>query len=185
MSPTSSSASTRVGLTAALLLPTAFLGACSVINGNKGCHATEAALEQLAAQPLLDSAPARAADPANYRDVGVTTACDDDSPGEPWLHADRVYAFPGKPADVIAHYTRTVAAAGWHVEHDPDPAAQPATVAGACWTKTEEGRHLLLNVDFDTGGYSPAPEVSGGIAYEVSVGTTADGSGGDEATCWR
>ncbi|MGW3493171.1 hypothetical protein [Streptomyces sp. NPDC001020] len=115
----------------------------------------------------------------------MTTTCDDDSPGEPWLHADRVYALPGKPAAVIAYYTRTAAAAGWQVEHDPDPGAQAATAAGACWTKTEEDRHLLLKVDFNTGGYAPAPEVGRGIAYEVSVGSTADGGGGDEATCWQ
>jgi len=185
LSPTPSSAFTRVGLAATLLLPAAFLGACSVIGGDSGCHGTEAELKRLAAQPLLDAAPARAAAPANYRDAGVSTACDDDSPGEPWLHADRLYAFPGKPADVIAYYSRTAAAAGWQVEHNPTPGASSAAVAGACWSKTEKDRRLLLNVDFNTGGWSPAPKVDKGIAYAVSVGSTADGGAGDEATCWQ
>ncbi|MFC3576693.1 hypothetical protein ACFOZ0_26095 [Streptomyces yaanensis] len=183
MSPTPSSAFTRVGLAATLLLPAAFLGACSFIGGDS-CDGTAAELKRLAAQPLLDAAPAHAAEPTNYRGVGVSTACDDDSPGEPWLHADRVYAYPGKAADVIAYYTRTAAAAGWRSEPNP-PDAAPATVIGACWTKTEQGRHLLLNVDFNTDVYSPPPKVGNGIAYEVSVGSTADGGGGEEASCWQ
>ncbi|MEU5100123.1 hypothetical protein [Streptomyces sp. NPDC020996] len=185
MSPTPSSAFTRAGPAATLLLPAVFLGACSVIGGDSGCRDTEAELKRLAAQPLLAAAPARAAAPANYRSVGVSTACDGDSPGEPWLHADRLYAFPGKPADVIAHHTEAAAAAGWQIEHDPDPGAASVTVAGACWTKTEKDRHLLLDVDFNTGGWSPAPEVGKGIAYAVSVGSTADAGGGEEATCKR
>ncbi|MER6629710.1 hypothetical protein ABT301_15945 [Streptomyces sp. NPDC000987] len=185
MSPAPSSAFARAGLAATLLLPAAFLGACSVVGGDDGCHGTEAELERLAAQPLLDAAPARATAPANYRGVGASTACDDDSPGEPWLHADRLYAFPGKPVDVIAYYTKAAAAAGWQVTHDPDAGATSATVAGACWSKTEKDRHLLLDVDFNTGGWSPTPEVGKGIAYAVSVGSTADGGGGDEATCRR
>ncbi|MFI1561932.1 hypothetical protein ACH4ZX_02495 [Streptomyces sp. NPDC020490] len=36
-----------------------------------------------------------------------------------------------------------------------------------------------------TGGWSPAPGVGKGIAYAVSAGSTADGGGGDEATCWQ
>ncbi|MPY30563.1 hypothetical protein FNH09_04330 [Streptomyces adustus] len=184
MSLISSSVSTRVGLAAALLLPTAFLGACSVLGGD-GCHGTEAALKGMAAQPLFDAAPARAAEPANYRGVGVTTGCDDDSSGEPWLHADRLYTYPGKPADVIAYYTGTAASAGWRFERNPDPEASPATAPEACWTKTDQGRHLLLDVDFRTEDYSPAPEVGKEIAYEVSVGSTADGGGGSEAACWQ
>ncbi|MET8132393.1 hypothetical protein [Streptomyces sp. NPDC005251] len=187
MFPTASSAVTRAGLAAALLLPTAFLGACSVIGGDS-CNGTKDELKRLAAQPLLDAAPAGAAAPTNYRDLGITTACDgdDSSSGEPWLHADRFFAFPGKAEDVVAHYTKEAAAAGWRFEHDPDPAATPATVEGACWTRTEKGRHLLLNVDFRSPDYSPAPEVGAGIGYAVSIGTTPDGNNDDnQATCWH
>ncbi|MFC9279548.1 hypothetical protein [Streptomyces collinus] len=101
------------------------------------------------------------------------------------LHADRLFAFPGKRGDVLARYTAAASASGWHPEHDPAPDAPDATVEGACWTRTAKGRHLLLSVDFRTGGYSPAPEVGKGVAYEVSVGTTSDGSGGGEASCWH
>ncbi|MDH6219259.1 hypothetical protein [Streptomyces pseudovenezuelae] len=181
MSPTSSPA-TRVGLAAALLLPAAFLGACSALGGDDGCHDTAAELKGLAAQPLLGSAPTGAAAPTNYRGVGVTTGCDDDSSGKPWLHADRVYAFPGNPDDVLAHYAKTAAAEGWHPEADPDPEAPPATVEGACWTKTEKSRHLLLNIDFHTDGFSPTPKVGTGLAYAVTVGTEGDGG---TPTCWQ
>ncbi|MER6468805.1 hypothetical protein [Streptomyces collinus] len=184
MSPTPASARARVGLAATLVLPAALLGACSVVGGADGCRGTAAELKRLAAQPVLGSAPAGATAPVNYRGVGVSTGCDGDSSGEPWLHAERLYAFPGERGDVIAHYAATAAAAGWHPEHDPEPEAPDATVEGACWTRTTKGRPLLLTVDFRTGGYSPAPEVTEGIAYEVSVGTASDGSGG-EASCWH
>ncbi|MET7479795.1 hypothetical protein ABZT17_36295 [Streptomyces sp. NPDC005648] len=182
MSPTSSSVGSRALLAAALLLPTAFLGACSAFGGGDGCHGTATELKRLAEQPLLDSAPARASAPANYRGVGVTTGCDDDSSGAPWLHADRLYAFPGTPDDVITYYTRTAAAAGWKFEKDPAPGAPPATVEGACWTRTEKGRHLLLDVALRPKGFSPEPEAGTGLAYSVSVGTERDGG---KETCWH
>ncbi|MGW2959070.1 hypothetical protein ACWDGI_11380 [Streptomyces sp. NPDC001220] len=170
---------------AALLLPTAFLGACSVIGG-ESCDGTKDELERLAAQPLLDAAPAHAKAPSNYPDLGITTACDDDSSGQSWLHADHIYAFAGDNSEVIDHYTKAAAAAGRRFEQDPDPAATAPEVEGACWTRTEKGRHLLLTVDFRTGAYSPAPEVGTGIAYEVSIGTTPDGNNDDnESTCWH
>lgn len=179
------STSSRVGLATALLLPAAFLGACAVVGGD-GCRGTRDELDRLTAQPLLDAAPVRASEPANYRGQSVTTACDDDSSGKPWLHADRVYAFPGSREEVIAHYTRAASAAGWRIERDPSPGAAPDTVEGACWTRTDKNRHLLLDVDFRTGAYSPRPQVGSGIAYEVSIGTTSDGSNDDgEATCWH
>ncbi|WP_330460101.1 hypothetical protein OIB37_26475 [Streptomyces sp. NBC_00820] len=185
MSPTPSSTRARLGLAVSLLLPTAFLGACSVLGG-EGCHGTDPELKRLAAQPLFDAAPARATAPANYRGVGVTTGCDDDSSGKPWLRADRVYTFAGERGDVIAHYAKVARAQGWAFEHDPSPDASSATVEGACWTRTEKGRHLLLNVDFRPDGASPAPEAGSGILYWVSVGTTPDGSDVDgEVTCWH
>ncbi|MGY1501366.1 hypothetical protein ACW4TU_33105 [Streptomyces sp. QTS52] len=182
MSPTRSSIAARVGLTAALLLPTAFLTACSALGDDDGCHDTAAQLEGLAGQPPLGSAPAGAGEPANYRGTGVTTGCDDDSGGKPWLHADRLYTFPGKPDAVIAYYTKTATAEGWRPEPDPDPAAPPPSVEGACWTKTDKNRHLLLSVDFRTDGFSPTPEVGTGLAYAVTVG--AEGDDG-KATCWH
>ncbi|ELP69217.1 hypothetical protein ACKI1I_11250 [Streptomyces turgidiscabies] len=180
MSPFRSSAAARVPLAAALVLPAALLAGCSAL-GDDGCHGTAAELRGLAAQPLLGSAPTGAVEPVNYRGTGVTTGCDDDSGGKPWLHADRLYAFPGKPDAVIAHYTETARAEGWHPEADPDPAAPPSGVEGACWTRTDKNRHLLLTVDFRTGGFSPAPEVGTGLAYAVTVGTEGDGG---TAACW-
>ncbi|MER5524364.1 hypothetical protein ABT075_07075 [Streptomyces sp. NPDC002677] len=86
----------------------------------------------------------------------------------------------------MAHYSKEATAAGWQFEHNPSPDAAPDTMEGACWTRTEKGRHLLLNVDNRIEAYSPAPEVGTGIAYEVSIGTTSDGSNDDgEATCWH
>ncbi|MDX2545280.1 hypothetical protein ACOT81_12590 [Streptomyces sp. WI04-05B] len=182
MSPTPSSAATRVGLAVALLVPAALLTACSALGGDDGCHDTAAELKQLAAQPLLGTAPTGAAEPANYRGTGVTTGCDDDSSGAPWLHADRLYAFPGSRDEVIAYYTKTAAAGGWQPEADPAPGAPPATVEGACWTRTDKSRHLLLSVDFRTDAFSPVPEVGTGLAYAVTVGT--EGESG-KATCWH
>ncbi|MGW3124537.1 hypothetical protein ACWDBW_46855 [Streptomyces sp. NPDC001107] len=179
MSHASSSAGSRIMLAAALLLPTAFLGACSAVGGD-GCGDAATDLKRLAEQPMLSSAPADASAPANYRGVGVTTGCDDDSSGAPWLHADRLYAFSGEPDDVITYYTHAAAAAGWHFERDPDPAAPAGGVEDACWTRTEQGRHLLLEVDLHPKGFSPEPEVGTGLAYSVSVG--ADQDGGKE-TC--
>ncbi len=177
---------TRVVLAAALVLPAAFRSACSAADSDDGCQGTAAELERLAEQPVLDSAPAHASAPANYRGVGVTTGCDDDSSGAPWLHADRLYAFPGEPDDVITYYVKAAAAAGWKFEEDPASGAPPATVEGACWTRTEQGRHLLLDVDLRPQGFSPepepAPEVGAGLAYSVSVGTERDGG---QATCWH
>lgn len=179
------SVSSRLGLAAILLLPAAFLGACTAIGGDS-CQGTQDELKRLAAQPLLDAAPTHATEPANYRGQGVTTDCDDDSSGKPWLHADRIYAFPGSRTDVIAHYMRAASAAGWRYERNPSPIAAPDTVEGACWTRTDKGRHLLLNVDFRTDVYSPRPQAGAGIAYEVSIGSTSDGSNDNgEATCWH
>ncbi|WP_327694457.1 hypothetical protein [Streptomyces sp. NBC_00459] len=182
MSPTRSSTATRVGLAGALLLSAALLTACSTLSSDDGCQDTAAEIKGLAAEPLLGSAPTGATEPVNYRGTGVTTGCDDDSSGKPWLHADRLYAFPGKPDAVIAHYTKAAGADGWRPEADPDPAAPPPTVEGACWTKTDKNRHLLLSVDFRTAGFSPAPEVGTGLAYAVTVG--AEGDDGT-ATCWH
>lgn len=168
MSPTAPSVGRRVLLATALLLPAAFAGACSVV-GEDGCHGTSAELRRLAEQPLLASAPTGASAPANYRGVGVTTGCDDDSSGPPWLHADRLYAFSGGPDDVLAHYTKTAAAAGWLVRRTA------ARVSETCWTRTEQGRHLLLDVDLRPTGFSPEPETGTGFAYSVSIGTGRDG----------
>ncbi|MEH0547985.1 hypothetical protein QA802_34450 [Streptomyces sp. B21-105] len=53
---------------------------------------------------------------------------------------------------------------------------------GACWTRTEQGWHLLLDVDLRPKGFSPEPEVGTGLAYSVSVGTERDGG---KETCWH
>ena len=171
-------------LAATLLLPATLLTACSTIatDGGDGCRNTATALKRLAAQPLLDTAPTDASPPANYRGVGVTTGCDDDSAGAPWLHADRLYVSPGTPEDVLTHYSKAAAAAGWTYEQDPAPEAPPATVEGACWTRTEQGRHLLLNLDLRPRGFSPEPAAGTGRAYSVSVGTRKDGG---EESCWH
>ena len=159
----------HVLLTAALLLSVALLGACAALGRGDGCRGAASELRRLAEQPVLGVAPARASVPANYRGVGVTTGCDDDSGGAPWLHAERLYAFPGRPEDVISFYTGAAASAGWKLEEDS------ATVDGVCWTRIEQGRHLVLDVELRPGGFSPEPEVGAGIAYSVSVGSERDG----------
>ena len=187
MSPTPPSALARLGTAAALLLPAAFLGACSALGGGDGCHGTGAELERLAAESVFTAAPAHSAAPANYEGVGVTTGCDDDSSGEPWLHADRVYAFPGRPEQVVAHYARTASAAGWHRVTDPGPETAPGTAARTCWTRTEKSRHLLLSIDFHTDAFSPEPEsgldpepeAGNGLIYAITVGTEAGGGASD------
>ncbi|WP_330237180.1 hypothetical protein [Streptomyces sp. NBC_00566] len=172
MFPTFPSRLRRTALAAALVLPAALLGGCSLVRGGGSCEDSGAARKDLAAQPVLSSHPAGAVDPANYRGAGISTGCDDDSPGTAWLHADRVYAFTGARKEVVDHYTRTAAAQGWRV----DPAAR---ADAACWTRTAGGRHLVLAVDFQLGAWSPAPDPGRGIAYEVTVGSNAEGSAQD------
>ncbi|MET7287645.1 hypothetical protein [Streptomyces sp. NPDC005573] len=164
-----------------LLLPAAFLGGCSVFGG-LSCEDKEADAElaRLAADPLFDAAPARATAPADHRDAGVTTECDDDSSGPAWLHADRVYAFPGRPEDVLAHYAQKAAPAGWRARRDPYPDAPPPSVDGACWTRTTRGRHLMFQIGFDTRGFVSAPRAGNGVVYVVTVGTEAD----SDTACW-
>ncbi|MFE0350774.1 hypothetical protein [Streptomyces griseoluteus] len=159
----------RTALPAALLLPAAVLTGCSLVDSGGSCDGSGAARKDLAAQKVLSSPPAGAADPANYRGAGVSTGCDDDSAGPVWLHAGRVYAFPGTRQAVIDHYARTAAAQGW--------LRGPAPQAGAaCWTRTDDGRHLVLDVDFQLDSWSPVPDPGKGPGYEVTVGSNADGS---------
>lgn len=183
MSPVLLSALRRAAVTATLVLPAALLGGGCPLTHGGSCDGTGAAREDLAAQPVLSAAPDGAWEPANYRGAAVSTGCDDDSPGKAWLHADRVYAFTGTRQAVIEHYARTAAVQGWRDEPDPAPGGAPAAEEGACWTRTAHGRHLVLTVDFRLGGWSPAPDVGPGLAYEVSVGANADGSA-EDAGCW-
>ncbi|RZU36464.1 hypothetical protein EV284_3957 [Streptomyces sp. BK022] len=166
--PTVTSLSRRTAVPAALLLPAALLTGCSLADSGARCDGSGAAREDLAAQKVLSSPPAGATDPANYRGAGVSTGCDDDSPGPAWLHAGRVYAFPGTRQAVIDHYTRTAAAQGW--TSGPTPHA-----GAACWTRIDDGRHLVLDVDFQLDTWSPVPDPGKGIGYEVMVGSDADG----------
>ncbi|MFF7969635.1 hypothetical protein ACFZC3_30340 [Streptomyces sp. NPDC007903] len=167
--PTVPSLFRRTALPATLLLPAALLSGCSLVDSGGSCDGSGAARKDLAAQQVLSSPPDGAVDPANYRGAGVSTGCDDDSAGPAWLHAGRVYAFPGTRQAVVDHYTRTAAAQGWHSE--------PAPHAGAaCWTRTDGGRHLVLDVDFQLDSWSPVPDPGKGIGYEVTVGSNADGS---------
>lgn len=158
----------RTALAVAVVLPAALLGGCSLTDSGGSCDGSGAARKDLAAQKVLSSPPDGATAPANYRGVGVSTGCDDDSPGPAWLHADRVYTFPGDRRAVVDHYTRIAAAQGWHTG--------PAPQAGAaCWTRTDDGRYLVLDVDFHLDAWSPVPDPGKGIAYEVTVGSNADG----------
>ncbi|MFJ8731537.1 hypothetical protein [Streptomyces bauhiniae] len=167
--PTGSFMFRRIALPAVLLLPAALLSGCSLVDSGGSCDGSGGARKDLAAEKVLSSPPDGAVDPANYRGAGVSTGCDDDSAGPAWLHAGRVYAFPGTRQAVIAHYTRTAAAQGWH--------SGPAPQAGAaCWTRTDDGRHLVLDVDFQLDSWSPTPDPGKGIGYEVTVGSNADGS---------
>ncbi|MFG3044340.1 hypothetical protein ACGFZR_05345 [Streptomyces sp. NPDC048241] len=159
----------RAALAAALVLPATLLSGCSLVQGGGSCDGSGAARKNLAAQPVLSSPPDGATDPANYRGVGVSTGCDDDSPGPAWLHADRVYAFTGTRRAVVDHYARVAAAQGWR--RDPVSRAD-----ATCWTRTADGRHLVLAVDFQLDAWSPAPDPGKGIGYEVTVGSNADGS---------
>ncbi|MFF8648136.1 hypothetical protein ACF06D_07760 [Streptomyces griseoluteus] len=172
MSPTTHTAPSlfrHTALPAALLFPAALLTGCSLVDSGGTCDGAGAARNDLAAQKVLSSPPAGAADPANYRGAGVSTGCEDDSPGPAWLHAGRVYAFPGTRQAVIDHYARTAAAQGWQ--------RGPAPQAGvACWTRTDDGRHLVLDVGFQLDTWSPVPDPGKGIGYEVTVGSNADGS---------
>ncbi|MGV9319035.1 hypothetical protein [Streptomyces sp. NPDC003660] len=158
----------HTALAAALVLPATLLSGCSLVQGGASCEGSVAAREALAAEPVLSSPPGGATDPANYRGVGVSTGCDDDSPGPAWVHADRLYTFPGSRRAVVDHYARVAAAGGWR----RDTASR---ADAACWTRTADDRHLVLAVDFQLGGWTPAPELGNGIGYEVTVGSNADG----------
>ncbi|MFG2816922.1 hypothetical protein [Streptomyces sp. NPDC048410] len=165
----------RTALAAVLVLPAALLSGCSLVHSGGSCDGSDAVRKDLAAQPVLSSPPDGATDPVNYRGEGVSTGCDNDSPGPAWVHADRVYTFTGTRQAVVDHYARTVAAQGWRRETD-------SRADAACWTRTADGRHLLLAVDFQLGAWTPAPDPGNGIGYEVTVGSNADGSD-DGAGC--
>ncbi|MFJ4005827.1 hypothetical protein ACIPWL_20590 [Streptomyces sp. NPDC090023] len=159
----------RTALAATLVLPATLLSGCSLVDSGRSCDGSGAPRKDLAAQKVLSSPPDGATDPLNYRGVGVSTGCDDDSPGPAWLHADRVYAFPGTRRAVVDHYARVAAAQGWR----RDPASR---ADATCWTRIADGRHLVLAVDFQLDAWSPAPDPGKGIGYEVTVGSNADGS---------
>ncbi|MEU3777442.1 hypothetical protein AB0F11_30465 [Streptomyces sp. NPDC032472] len=174
----------RVG---ALLLSTALVvggaSSCSLLSPFTSCDGTESRVRDLAALPLLASAPPGAKAAAG--DAAAYSGCEDDS-GDAWLSAGRLYAYPGTAQEVIAHYRKAAAADGWQLHTPPSPHADPDLEA--CFTQGEEGHFKQVTVNFvsprelkEIYGQSLGPDFTTGLAYRVEAGSEADGA---RTPCW-
>lgn len=128
--------------------------------------------------PRREAAPGLA--PAGYTEV--ESACDDDSSGDAWLSAERLYSSKQSKAEILEHYTKAAAADGWKLEEDTSPRRAPADVAGLCFSKGGDGNAMMLTVTFPTGDkYRPAPDFGAGTGVGILVGAEIDGS---PTPCW-
>ncbi|MFD3536388.1 hypothetical protein [Streptomyces sp. NPDC058664] len=161
------------------------LTGCSSGSLLQSCEGSEARVEELGSLGILDSRPAGAAVPRDYPEVN--SGCTEDS-GDVWLHADRIYAFPGTRAQVLQHYRTAAERDGWKlVTEDPAVPAAPGVPAGLCFTRgtAEDGDMKALNVFFLTPEYvefedqPPGPEFDSGSGYGLSATAAVDGTGWD------
>ncbi|MFF4850581.1 hypothetical protein [Streptomyces sp. NPDC001194] len=177
----------RTGRSTALLLSASLvtalaagLAGCSLVDPYATCEGSEPRLREMASLTILDAKPPRATPPAGHTEVG--TACDDDSSGDAWLSAERLYSASESKAEILGYYTEAATADGWKLEEDTAPQRVPAEVRGICFSKGGDGSAMTLTVTFPTGDeYSPAPDFGAGTGVEVLVGAVVDGS---SASCW-
>ncbi|MER5893243.1 hypothetical protein [Streptomyces sp. NPDC001876] len=167
-----------------LLLATALLASgvsgCSALSPFNTCDDTETRVKALRSQPVLESVPAGATVPKGL--APEPAGCIDDS-GDAWLHAERIYVFPGPRQEVVDFYRATAEADGWHLQSPPEGLSSPETTAGLCFTRGGDGDALLLTVQFTTArqlkiehGYEAGPEFDSGSGFEIEVGSETDGA---------
>ncbi|MFI6150711.1 hypothetical protein [Streptomyces sp. NPDC051109] len=173
--------STALVLSASLVTALAGgLAGCSLVNPYASCERSEPRLRELASLTILDAKPPRATPPAGHTEV--ETACDDDSSGDAWLSAERLYSAPEPKTEILDYYTRAATADGWKREENTSPQRAPADVGGLCFSKGGDGSAMTLTVTFPTGDkYLPAADFGAGTGVEILVGAEKDGS---PIPCW-
>uniref|UniRef100_A0AAU2JWK4 Lipoprotein n=1 Tax=Streptomyces sp. NBC_00049 TaxID=2903617 RepID=A0AAU2JWK4_9ACTN len=170
-----------------LLLSTALaagaLTGCSALSPFTTCDDTEGRLRELAALPLLASPPPGAKAPAG--EAATYAECAEDS-GDAWLSAGRLYAYPGTPQEVVAHYRAAAVAGGWQVRTPRSPYADPELEV--CFTGGEEGHAWLVTVIWTSRreliefyGQSLGPEFSTDLVFRIEAGAESDGA---RTSCW-
>ncbi|MFI5672547.1 hypothetical protein [Streptomyces sp. NPDC051704] len=177
----------RTGRSTALILSASLvtalaggLAGCSLVSPYASCEGSEPRLKEMASLTILDAKPPQATPPAGHTEV--ETACDDDSSGDAWLSAERLYSAPGSKAEILGYYTRAATADGWKPEENTSPQRVPAEVAGLCFSKGGEGGAMTLTVTFPTGDkYLPVPDFGAGTGVGILVGAEIDGS---PTSCW-
>ncbi|MGW8777624.1 hypothetical protein ACWGNM_06075 [Streptomyces sp. NPDC055796] len=173
----------RTGRSTALLLSASLvtaLAGCSLINPYASCEGSQPRLKEMAALPILDAKPPQATPPAGHPQV--ETACDDDSSGDAWLSAARLYSASESKTEILGYYTKAARADGWKLEEHASPLHVPAEVEGLCFSKGGDGSAMTLTVTFPSGEkYLPVPDFGAGTGVEVLVGAEIDGS---SIPCW-
>ncbi|WP_051806678.1 hypothetical protein [Streptomyces sp. NRRL F-2664] len=128
----------------AFLLVGTGLSGCSLLPPYETCRGTEAAVAELDRLPVLELHPPGAVA------VGGPWAgarCVDDTGGA-WLTADRLYAYGGTREDVLDHYRRAAAAAGWRPVGDLDTGPD-GRIAVFCF-ENPDGPSITLAFDSPT-----------------------------------
>ncbi|MBT2408923.1 MULTISPECIES: hypothetical protein [unclassified Streptomyces] len=178
----------RPGRSTALLLSASLvtvlaggLAGCSLIDPYAAsCEGSEPRLKEMSSLTILDAKPSQASPPAGH--TQVETACDDDSSGDAWLSAERLYSSTESKTEILDYYTKAAAADGWKLEENTSPQRAPVDVEGLCFSKGGDGNAMTLTVSFPTGDtYAPAPDFGAGTGFELLVGAEIDGS---PTPCW-
>ncbi|MFI6002079.1 hypothetical protein ACIA98_17005 [Streptomyces sp. NPDC051366] len=178
----------RAGRSTALLLSASLvtvlaggLAGCSLIDPHTSCEGSEPRLKELSALTILDAKPPQATPPPDYADV-ETDCSDGSSSGDAWLHAGRIYSFPGSKTEVLAYYTKAAAADGWKLEENTSARQAPVDVEGLCFSKGDDGKAMHLSIEFRIMAMKPGPDFGTGTGFTVSVGAEVDGT---KTPCWE
>ncbi|WP_051806259.1 hypothetical protein [Streptomyces sp. NRRL F-2747] len=156
------------------------LAGCSLIDPYASCEGSEPRLKEMASLTVLDAKPPQATPPAGH--TQVETACDDDSSGDAWLSAERLYSASGSKTDIFGYYTKAATADGWKLEEHTSALHVPADVEGLCFSKGGDGSAMTLTVNFPSGEkYFPVPDFGAGTGVGILVGAEIDGS---PIPCW-
>ncbi|MFE7516643.1 hypothetical protein ACFU8I_36250 [Streptomyces sp. NPDC057540] len=167
---------TRTTLLLTLALTAGGLTGCSALAGYGDCEGSEDRVRALGALAILDTPPGKATPPRGYEKVDA--GCWDDS-GDAWVYANRTYAFPGTPEEVLRHYRTAAPRDGWRPGRTRPPAH--GETIDLCFTREVDGTptvltvHSLTRESFTSAGDPFPPELATGSGFGVEA--TADASG--------
>jgi hypothetical protein len=142
------------------------LTGCTLQELARDCEGTDDRVKEMAALDILDSRPAEATVARGFEKVDA--GCWADS-GDVSVYANRTYAFPGKRAEVAAHYRTAAARNGWN----PDPEALSDDL---CFAKEE----MTLRIVFLTAGglaedgHGSRPDLTTGASYAINIDSFAN-----------